>query len=225
MRKFLLIFLTLIFSFGIAEEVLALNSPTNTAVVAVGEGSARVGWTWPPPTGPGSGTLSRFVLSYRVVGAVDWLKLYPSANGPEYTYMIMGLTENTTYEWTIMAEASDPAFNSSETTGPNFTTLAGGVPPPGNGDGRGRPPISLINPLKAKTFWEAIEALINILSLLAFAIAPILIIYAAFLIMTAGGKAEQVNKGKTIILWTLVALAIVLMAKGLPSVVKGILGG
>jgi len=86
-------------------------------------------------------------------------------------------------------------------------------------------PISLINPLKATTLWEAINALINFLVLLAFAIAPILIIYAAFLILTAAGKAEQINKAKTIIFLTLIALAIILLAKGLPSIIKGAVGG
>jgi len=91
--------------------------------------------------------------------------------------------------------------------------------------GPGPGPIDLINPLKATTLWEAINALINFLVLLAFAVAPILIIYAAFLILTAAGKAEQINKAKTIIFLTLIALAIILLAKGLPSIIKGAVGG
>lgn len=91
----------------------------------------------------------------------------------------------------------------------------------GGGDGI---PI-LINPLKAKTLEEAINALINFLFFLAMAIAPILIIYAAFLLLTAHGDPKQISKAKTIIFWTVIALAIVLLAKGLPSVIKGVLGG
>jgi len=98
----------------------------------------------------------------------------------------------------------------------------------GNGDGNGGNgwfPIELKNPLAAKTLEEAIDALINFFFYLAFALAPLMIIYAAFLILTAGGRAEQINKGKTIILWTLIAIAIVLLAKGLPLVIKGAMGG
>jgi len=85
--------------------------------------------------------------------------------------------------------------------------------------------INLINPLKAQTLWEAINALINFLLLLAFGVAPILIIYAAFLLLTGRGDPRQINKAKIIILWTLIALAIILLAKGLPSIIKGALGG
>jgi len=221
MRKKVLVFLLIIFfSLGIfgGEICLAvLNAPTDTGVIAVGEGSARVGWQWAAD----GGSITRFVLSYRIAGTEeDWTKKYPSADVRDYT--IMGLTENTTYEWTIMAEAGNPADNSSETGGPNFTTLAGAV---NGGDGDGGPPAELTPPLAAETLEELFTAIINFLFYLAMSIGPIMIIWAAFLILTSAGKAEQVNKGKTIILWTLVAIAIVLLAKGLPSIIKGILGG
>jgi len=150
----------------------------------------------------------------------------------------------TAYTWRVTAyDAAGSPIDSSSTF--SFTTEQAPVPPScgngvcdpgenaincpgdcgGDGDGDGGP-LDLINPLNKDTLWEAIDALINFLVLLAFAIGPILIIYAAFLILTAAGKAEQVNKAKTIILWTLIALAIVLLAKGLPSIIiKGALGG
>jgi hypothetical protein len=98
----------------------------------------------------------------------------------------------------------------------------GGGPGPGPGPGG---PISLFNPLKANTLWEAIDALTNFLLLLAFVVGPILIIYAAFLLLFARGDPRQVEKAKTIIYWTLIALTIILFAKGIPSLVKGLLGG
>ena len=76
-----------------------------------------------------------------------------------------------------------------------------------------------------ETLWEAIDLVINFFVLASFAIAPILIIYSAFLMLLSGGDAAKVSKGKSIILWTLVALAIVLFAKGLPSIVKGMFIG
>lgn len=222
-KKFSICFLILLFSLGIFKEVSAkLNAPTNLQVLDVGEGSAKVSWEW----SPGGGTIKRFVLSYRIAGTGEsWTKRYPSADVQEF--MIMGLTENTTYEWTIMAEADNPSDNSIEATGPSFTTKAGTVDggDGGDGGGGGGGVIDLINPLNKDTLWEAIDALINFLVVLAFAVGPILIIYAAFLILTAAGKAEQINKGKTIILWTLIALAIILLAKGLPSIIKGAVGG
>lgn len=220
-KKISIFFLILFFSLGTFKEVLAvLNAPTNLQVPAVGEGSAKVSWQWVS----GGGTINRFVLSYRIAGTQqEWTKRYPSADVREYT--IMGLTENTTYEWTIMAEAVNPADNSTETAGPPFNTLSGGVDGGNGGNGGNDGIIGLLNPLKAKTLIEAINALINFLFILAMALAPILIIYAAYLILTAGGDAAKISKARTIILWTLIAVAIILFAKGLPAVIKGVFGG
>lgn len=227
-KKFLLPFLILFLSLLIfAKEAFALNAPEDPEVIAVGEGSAKLGWTWPPAEGEGSGTIQRFVLSFRVLGEAEWRKKYPSIDGPNYEYLLMGLTENTTYEWTVMAEATDPTYNSSEVPDPpsTFTTLSGGV---GDGEERGPGPgpiTPLTNPLKAKTLGEALDAFFNLLFYLATALMPLIIIYGAFLIMTAGGNTEKVNKGKQVIFYALGAFSIILLARALPSIIKGILGG
>lgn len=83
----------------------------------------------------------------------------------------------------------------------------------------------LKNPLDAETLQEAIDALLDFFFYLAIALGPLMIIYGAFLIMTAAGDADKINKGKAVISWTLVAIAIILLAKGLPSIIKGALGG
>lgn len=84
--------------------------------------------------------------------------------------------------------------------------------------------IILFNPLAAKTIWEAIDALVNFFLLLSFAIAPLLVIYAAFLILTASGNPERINRGKAIIFWAIIGLLTILLAKALPSAIKGALG-
>ncbi len=95
-------------------------------------------------------------------------------------------------------------------------------PNPGSGSGLS---LALFNPLAAKTIWEAIDALINFLLLLSFTIAPLLVIYAAFLILTASGNPERINRGKAIIFWAIIGLLVILLAKALPSAIKGALGG
>lgn len=220
-KTFFFLVLFLILGFFTANFCFAkLNDPTNVHVVPpVGEGSAKVAWDW----SAGGGSINRFVLSYRIAGSQnEWSKRYPSADVREYT--IMGLVENTTYEWTIMAEAVNPADNSAETQGDNFTTLSGGGGGDGGG-GDGGSPVDLTNPLRAATLQEALNNLINFLFFLAMALAPILIIYAGFLILTAGGDARKISRGKQIIMWTLIAVAIILFAKGLPAVIKGAFGG
>ena len=127
------------------------------------------------------------------------------------------------YTWRITAynAAGIPIDSSPEYS---FTTQQPPAPPP-NGNGNGNGGIPLINPLKADTLGEAINNFINFLFFLGMAVGPILIIYAAFLLLTAAGDATKINKAKTIIFWTLIALAIIVFAKGLPAAIKGAMGG
>ncbi len=219
-RLFLILSLVVVLSFGAYREVLAvLSAPTDTNVISVGEGSARVGWQWTL----GGGTIKRFVLSHRIAEATeDWTKNYPPDGILDYT--IMGLNENTTYEWTIMAEAENPNNNSSETSGPNFTTLSGGGGDDGDED-RGSPVIvpSDLNPISSETLPELLGNVLNFLFGLAIIILPIVIIYAGILMVTARGDPQKLSLSRTILLWAIVAFAIILLAKGLPTVLRGLL--
>ncbi len=122
--------------------------------------------------------------------------------------------------WQVRAENANE--QSSWTLGLRFR-MQDIIPLPGPSGGGS--PIGLTNPLQAQTLQEAIDALINFLFYLAMAVAPILIIYAGFLILTAGGDATKIKKARQIILWTLIAVAIILFAKGFPALIKGALGG
>ncbi|MCP6719150.1 MAG: pilin [Patescibacteria group bacterium] len=131
------------------------------------------------------------------------------------------------YSWKITAynEAGDNIDTSSVYT---FTTEQAPPPPSeenGDGSGGGSGPVGLGNPLKAKTLEEAVDALMNLLFVVGLLIAPILIIYAALILMFKHGDAMATNRAKAIILWTLIALSIILLAKGLPSIIRGALGG
>ena len=163
------------------------------------------------------------LTAYRLYNPNPWTKRYPSAGVRGYT--IRGLTEQTTYEWTIMAEAENPTDNSEESDIDAFTTKAGTVNSNGSGLGNGGSPIGLINPLAADTLEEALNAFINFLFWLAMAVAPILIVYAGFLLLTAAGDPAKISKARQVITWTLVAVAIILFAKGLPALIKGAFGG
>ena len=128
------------------------------------------------------------------------------------------------YTWRVIAynAAGTPIDSSPEYT---FSTESMPAPPgPPNGNGGGGP-FNLTNPLDADTLQEALDRFLNFLFFLAIALAPILIVYAAFLILASGGDAAKINRGKQIILWTLIAFALVLFAKGFPALIKGAFGG
>ncbi len=76
------------------------------------------------------------------------------------------------------------------------------------------------NPLKAQSFEELINTIINFIVTIGVVVAPIVILYAGFLILTSGGEPEKVKNAKNLILYCLVGLGILFLGKGLISVIK-----
>jgi hypothetical protein len=75
------------------------------------------------------------------------------------------------------------------------------------------------------TFEELIEKLIDFIFWVAVVIAPLMIVIAGFYFLTAAGNPERVSTAKKIIFWSVVGFVIVLLAKGIISMIKQILGG
>jgi len=79
--------------------------------------------------------------------------------------------------------------------------------------------------IKAKSFADLTKSIIDFIFKIALAIAPIMIIIAGFLFVTAGGNPEQVNKAKKVILFTFIGLFVVFLSNGIVALIGGILGG
>jgi hypothetical protein len=141
------------------------------------------------------------------------------------------------YTWKVTAHnlAGEPIATSNEV---GFSTEqnpeATPPPPPPDGDdddggpeGPGGPGGIILprpaNPLKAETFWEALDLTMGNLILLALAVGSILITYAASLLILEHDKAIAVNKAKTIVLWVVISMIIIALAKAIPATVKGLL--
>lgn len=221
-KKSLIIFLIIIIGLTVLKTDFCLAKLKDPIVPTIppitGEGSAILKWEWYE----NGGTLKQFKVLYKETDATVWTAKYPIADAGTITYNLMGLAENTIYQWRVKAEAEDSANDSDFKDGLNFTTISADVPPQPNGNGNGFiGPIELRNPLNQDSLWDAINAVIDFFVVLSFAIAPILIIYSASLMLFAAGDATKINRAKSIISWTLIAVAIVLFAKGLPSVIKG----
>jgi len=80
------------------------------------------------------------------------------------------------------------------------------------------------NPLAADTFEEVLDRLINFIFWVGITVAPVMLIIAGFMLVTALGDPKRVETAKKMILYTLIGLAIVILAKGLIAVLKSILG-
>ncbi len=84
--------------------------------------------------------------------------------------------------------------------------------------------IDLPNPLGVTTFGDLLNRIINYLIILAAPIVTIMIIWAAFKILSAAGNPEKVTEGRRTITYAVVGYAVILMAKGLALIVQQILG-
>jgi hypothetical protein len=83
----------------------------------------------------------------------------------------------------------------------------------------------LINPLACATFSECIEKIISFILWIGTAIFPIVIIIGGFLFLISGGDPEKVRTAKRMIFWAVIGLAIVLLARGIISLIKSVIGG
>jgi uncharacterized membrane protein len=78
--------------------------------------------------------------------------------------------------------------------------------------------------LGATTFTELIGNLIDFLFTIAVIVAPILLVVAGVIFMTAAGEPSRVATARRMLLWTVIGFGIILISKGLVEVLKGILG-
>jgi len=79
------------------------------------------------------------------------------------------------------------------------------------------------NPISSNTPQEFVNKLIDFLFGLAIVLAPLSILYAGFMMLTAAGDPAKLGKARSILIWTFVAFAIILVAKGAPNVIRSIL--
>ena len=84
--------------------------------------------------------------------------------------------------------------------------------------------VKIENPIKAENFWELMDALINIIFVLALGVAPIMFIVAGFYFIGAVGDPEKIRTAKKMVLYTLIGLLIIFCAKGLVALLGDALG-
>ncbi|KPJ56744.1 hypothetical protein AMJ49_03975 [Parcubacteria bacterium DG_74_2] len=85
--------------------------------------------------------------------------------------------------------------------------------------------VCICNPLKATSTEALIDSIVDFIFWFGVALAPLMIIIAGFFFLTAAGEPDKINKAKNIITYTFIGLLIILLAKGLISALKTVLGG
>jgi hypothetical protein len=92
----------------------------------------------------------------------------------------------------------------------------------GDGFGGVNPPTTGLNSLSAVE--SIITKIVNWITGLFFVAAILYIFYAAFLYLTAGGDDEKIKKAKSQLLYSIIAIAVALLAGTMKSIVSSILG-
>jgi magnesium-transporting ATPase (P-type) len=80
-------------------------------------------------------------------------------------------------------------------------------------------------PWQTKSFQELLDAIYNFIFWVAIALVPIMVIVAAYFLLTSGGNSEKISTAKRIIFWTFIGLIIVLLGKGIVAIIGQLLGG
>ncbi len=84
--------------------------------------------------------------------------------------------------------------------------------------------VALANATGTINVMDVLNRVVNWTFTFLLAFAVISILYSAFLFLTAGGDPEKINKAKSQLMYSVVAIAIALVAKGVVFIVKDILG-
>ena len=84
---------------------------------------------------------------------------------------------------------------------------------------------AICNPLKAPSFTGVIDNLLRFLFNIAIVVAPIVIISAGFIFLTAGDNPEKIQKAKMVIMWASIGLIIIILSRGLITVIEVVLRG
>ena len=82
----------------------------------------------------------------------------------------------------------------------------------------------ICNPLQSKNFTDIIDNILNFLFNIALVLSPIMVVIAGVMFVTAGGSPDRISTAKRILLWTAVGFVIIVLARGLITVLQTIIG-
>ena len=83
--------------------------------------------------------------------------------------------------------------------------------------------VTFENPLKADNIWDLINNLIDFIYTISIPLLVIVVLWAGFTMITAGGKPENFKRGQNILLYAAIGFAIILLSKGIALIVTDIL--
>ena len=82
----------------------------------------------------------------------------------------------------------------------------------------------ICNPLQTTNFTGIINNILTLLFNFAIILAPIMVVIAGVLFVMAAGDPAKISKAKQMLIWTVVGLGTIILARGLIAVIQGIIG-
>ena len=82
--------------------------------------------------------------------------------------------------------------------------------------------LATIEPAPEVPPLDALDTIINVLFTVLVIVAVIFIILGAFTLLTAQGDEDKINKGRTQILYALIAVVVAIAARGLVDWIRGV---
>ena len=82
--------------------------------------------------------------------------------------------------------------------------------------------VCIENPIEADTFEELINAIIDFMWMFGIAVVPMVIIIAGYFFVTSMGDPAKVSQAKKMVLYALIGLLIIGMAKGIVTLIQEI---
>lgn len=80
-----------------------------------------------------------------------------------------------------------------------------------------------IEPATTTTLWEAIDNLTNWFYGIFLALAVIMVVYAGFMFLTAGGDVEKITKARNALMYAVIGVVIALLAKSIVPIAQALL--
>jgi hypothetical protein len=136
--------------------------------------------------------------------------------------LIFGVTFILAQNVLAATPAPSPSPSPKTTTSPSPT--GGGTTTPSTGGGT----VSLesVSPVGNVTIPEIIGRIIKAVLGTVGAFALLMFVYGGILMLTSGGKSDQINKGKQVLVWAVLGLAVILGSYALTNtVIQGLIGG
>ena len=141
------------------------------------------------------------------------------------THSINSAPINSYRESTFYVRCQDSAGNKNlSSTLIRFTLVTPSTTPPITPPSTVCRENEICNPLQATSLTDLINSIIKFILWISLALAPLMVTFGAILLVTSAGNPQQIEKAKHLIWYTVIGLAIILLAKGLVSVLKQIIG-